>query len=333
MSRSTQSIEPELIDKTMVEKRNVIHVAVAVILGDDGRVLLARRLENKHMGGLWEFPGGKVEDGEDIKHALSRELREELDIDASTFIPLIKTRHDYPDKSVLLDAWVVSGIQGEPKGNEGQLIQWVEQDCLNDYEFPEANKAIIRALQLPDRYMITGYFEEKETLFNKVSAALDNGIRLIQFRAHWLERGEYFRLAQKLSGFVHAEGGILIVKGDFSLLSESWCHGLHLASCQLSLMVKPLKCHVGQLLVASCHNEQEIKEAEAMAVDVITVSPVKSTSSHPQIMPLGEAAAAIQTDVAKVPVFWLGGMRMEDLRFARAHGAQGIAAIHEFWDC
>ena len=319
------------IEEVMVEKRKVVHVAVAVILGDDGRVLLARRPEDKHMGGLWEFPGGKVEAGEDIKLALNRELREELDIEVSVFSPLIKIRHDYPDKSVLLDTWVVSGIQGEPKGNEGQLIQWVEQDCLNDYEFPEANKVILRALQLPDHYMITGHFEEKETLFNRVSTALDNGIRLIQFRAHWLEENEYLRLAQELSGVVQAAGGTLIIKGDFSLLSEPWCHGLHLTSRQLTLPAKPEKRHVDQLLVASCHDEQQIKDAEAMAVDMITVSPIKPTSSHPQAIPLGFEQAANLTDVAKVPVFWLGGMGLGDIEVACQSGAQGIAAIRSFW--
>ncbi|ELT92266.1 hypothetical protein CAPTEDRAFT_130342, partial [Capitella teleta] len=137
-----QNIEPDKL-----ERRKVVHVAVAVILGEDGRILLARRPENKHMGGLWEFPGGKVEAEEDVKHALNRELREELDIKVTTFFPLIKIRHDYPDKSVLLDTWVVSGIQGEPKGNEGQLIQWVEKGNLIEYEFPEANKVILMALQ------------------------------------------------------------------------------------------------------------------------------------------------------------------------------------------
>ncbi len=315
----------------MVEKRKVVHVAVAVIIGDDGRVLLARRPEDKHMGGLWEFPGGKVEAGEDIKFALNRELREELDIEVSVFFPLIKIRHDYPDKSVLLDTWVVSGIQGEPKGNEGQLIQWVEKNSLNDYEFPEANKVILRALQLPDRYMITGPFEEKETLFNKVSAALDNGIRLIQFRAHWLEESEYLRLAQELSGLVQTAGGTLIIKGDFSLLLEPWCHGLHLTSPQLGLAVKPEKRHPGQLLVASCHDEQQIQDAEAMAVDFITVSPVKKTQSHPEASPLGLVKALALTEAAKVPVFWLGGMGLDDLDIAQQRGAQGIAAIHEFW--
>ncbi|USE39793.1 Nudix family hydrolase [Endozoicomonas sp. SCSIO W0465] len=314
----------------MVEKRKVVHVVVAVILGDDGRVLLARRPDDKHMGGVWEFPGGKVEPGEDIRQALNRELREELDIGVATFLPLIKIRHDYPDKSVLLDTWVVSGVQGDPKGNEGQLIRWVEKERLNDYEFPEANKIILRALQLPDRYMITGHFVEKETLFNNVSAALDNGIDLIQFRAHWLEQGEYLRLAQELSGFVQAAGGRLMVKGDFSLLSESWCHGLHLTSRQLGFLVKPEKRHISQLLVASCHDREQIKAAEAMLVDFITLSPVKRSTSHPETIPLGLGQAEMLTGVAKVPVFWLGGMSQGDTDLARQLGAQGIAAIQAF---
>ena len=320
-----------MVKKSKVDNKNVIHVAVAVILGDDGRVLLAKRPEEKHMGGLWEFPGGKVAPGEDIKAALNRELGEELGIEVATFLPLIKIRHDYPDKSVLLDTWVVSGIRGEPTGNEGQLIQWVEKDCLDNYGFPEANKAILKALQLPDRYMITGDFVDQKALFNGVSTALENGIRLIQFRAHWLAKRDYLQLAQALAGFVQTAGGTLIIKGDASLLSECWCHGLHLTSRQLGSGIKPEKQHPRQLLAASCHDQEQIAAAEAMGVDFITLSPVKATASHSGAIPLGLDRAEILTAVAKVPVFWLGGMNQEDTHLARRSGARGIAAIQAFW--
>ncbi|MFK0571433.1 Nudix family hydrolase [Endozoicomonas sp.] len=327
-----QSIGPDVLDKR-ADKRKVIHVAVAVILGEDGRILLARRPENKHMGGLWEFPGGKVESGEDVQTALNRELHEELDIQVSTFMPLIKVRHDYSDKSVLLDTWVVGGITGEPKGNEGQLIQWVEKQSLVRYQFPEANKVILRALQLPDRYMITGYFNDEETLFKKVSSALSAGVRLIQFRAHWLDESEYLKLARRLSKRVQTQGGTLIIKGRLSLLMEPWCHGLHLTSHQLGLAVTPERRHADQLLVASCHDEKQIKYSEVMTVDFITVSPVKPTQSHPGAKPLGMDQAAKLTETATVPVFWLGGMSLDDIKGARRLGAQGVAAIHEFWGC
>lgn len=84
-----------------------VHVAAAVIRDASGKILIARRADTQHQGGLWEFPGGKVEDGEAVQAALSRELQEELGIVVSAARPLIKVQHDYPDKQVLLDVWEV----------------------------------------------------------------------------------------------------------------------------------------------------------------------------------------------------------------------------------
>lgn len=124
----------------------VIHVAVGVILGSDGRILLARRPDHLHMGGRWEFPGGKVEEGETVQQALARELREEVAIEVEALQPLTEIRHDYPEKTVLLDTWWVTEFAGEPQGREGQEIAWVEVSGLADYRFPDANQPIIDAL-------------------------------------------------------------------------------------------------------------------------------------------------------------------------------------------
>tara|TARA_R110000850_G_scaffold161207_1_gene285632 strand:+ start:23754 stop:24158 length:405 start_codon:yes stop_codon:yes gene_type:complete len=124
-----------------------IHVAAAVILAADQRILIARRHENKHQGGLWEFPGGKVESDETVAAALHRELREELAISVQSAEPFIEVQHDYADKAVLLDVWWVRAFSGQPQGNEGQPLQWVTVAELADYAFPAANQPIIDALQ------------------------------------------------------------------------------------------------------------------------------------------------------------------------------------------
>ena len=123
-----------------------VHVAAAVILGSDGCVLIARRPAHVHQGGLWEFPGGKVEAGETVVEALSRELHEELAIEVVTAEALLEVRHDYPDKSVLLDVWCVTEFAGKPVGNEGQPLCWVKVEQLQDYPFPAANQPIIKAV-------------------------------------------------------------------------------------------------------------------------------------------------------------------------------------------
>lgn len=126
-----------------------IHVAVAVIVhqNDSNKILIAKRPERVHKGGLWEFPGGKVEQGEHVFEALARELEEELAIFVLQAEPFINIQHDYPEKFVLLDVWKVTEFSGDAKGNEGQAIEWVSVSQLNEYVFPEANKTIIDELQ------------------------------------------------------------------------------------------------------------------------------------------------------------------------------------------
>lgn len=125
---------------------NLVHVAAAVIHRGDGSILIARRPVHVHQGGLWEFPGGKVEGGETVTQALARELCEELAIQVVAAEPLLVVRHDYPDKAVLLDVWCVTEFAGEPVGNEGQPLCWVGVAQLRDYPFPEANQPIIEAV-------------------------------------------------------------------------------------------------------------------------------------------------------------------------------------------
>ena len=126
---------------------SALHVAVGVILDAQRRILLSRRAADAHQGGLWEFPGGKVEDGESLQAALARELREELDIVPGRTSPLLQVRHDYGDKQVLLDVHVVWDFSGEPRGLEGQPLAWVAVAELDSYDFPAANLAIVAAVR------------------------------------------------------------------------------------------------------------------------------------------------------------------------------------------
>ena len=134
------------MQNTAANKR--VHVAVGVIFNSQGQILIARRHDDAHQGGLWEFPGGKVESDESVCDALARELHEELgiNIQASSCKPLIEIRHDYSDKVVLLDVWTVSEFDGEASGKEGQPLRWVDRSQLSGYDFPAANIAIIDAI-------------------------------------------------------------------------------------------------------------------------------------------------------------------------------------------
>lgn len=125
---------------------SLVHVAVGVVLNSHNEVLIALRAKQAHQGGLWEFPGGKVEVDETIQQALVRELKEELDIIAECFEPLVVIEHDYGDKTVRLDVWLVTQFDGDPVGCEGQQVKWSTIDELTRYEFPAANKKIIEKI-------------------------------------------------------------------------------------------------------------------------------------------------------------------------------------------
>jgi 8-oxo-dGTP diphosphatase len=131
-----------------------VQVAVAIILNDEDKVLLALRSPEQHQGGLWEFPGGKVEAGESVNEALKREIREELNITITAAEPLLPVKHDYSDKSVCLDVWWVTDFQGTPQGHEGQKIRWCAICDLQEDEFPAANAPIISAIQANKRELL-----------------------------------------------------------------------------------------------------------------------------------------------------------------------------------
>lgn len=131
---------------------DAVHVAVGVIFNSQqNKILIAKRPEHLHQGGLWEFPGGKVGIGESVDQALARELFEEVGITPIQAQPLMGVHHDYSDKQVFLDIWTVTQFSGDAKGAEGQQIEWVSvQDLLgaqSQYQFPAANQSILDRLK------------------------------------------------------------------------------------------------------------------------------------------------------------------------------------------
>lgn len=122
-----------------------VHVAVGVII-QDGSIFLTKRHKEAHQGGKWEFPGGKVEEGETVAEALHRELQEEISIDVLSAQSLIVIEHDYGDKKVILDVYIVDNFLNEPSAQEGQEEEWFEIDQLSSLDFPKANEAIVEKL-------------------------------------------------------------------------------------------------------------------------------------------------------------------------------------------
>ncbi|VXD02702.1 conserved hypothetical protein [Pseudomonas sp. 8Z] len=308
-----------------------VHVAAAVIRGIDGRILIARRPQDKHQGGLWEFPGGKVEEGEAVSVALARELEEELAIRPTVARPLIQIRHDYPDKQVLLDVWEVTAFTGEPHGAEGQPLAWVSERQLLGYEFPAANKPIVAAARLPERYLITPDGIESADLLSGVRAALAQGARLIQLRAPNMFDAQYRDLAVDIQGLCAGKAQLML-KGPLEWLGDFPAAGWHLTAEQLRKYAAHGRPFPEQRwLAASCHSAEELELAMQMGVDFVTLSPVQATATHPEAQPLGWEAASELLTQCNLPAYLLGGVGPADIERAWQIGAQGVAGIRAFW--
>lgn len=121
-----------------------IHIVAGIIFNQDkSQIFITKRPDNLHKGGFWEFPGGKVEEGESVEQAMTRELEEEVGIEVTEQHLFEHLEYDYPEKSLKFDFIVISKFNNEPYGKEGQEGHWVDIAKLANYQFPEANVPIL----------------------------------------------------------------------------------------------------------------------------------------------------------------------------------------------
>lgn len=307
-----------------------LHVAVGVVQNQTGQVLIALRPEHTHLGGLWEFPGGKLETGEGVQDALRRELHEELAIDAIPHRPLIKVRHRYPDRRVLLDVWRVNCFNGIPIGMQGQTVCWVEPEHLPDYAFPAANHPIVTAVRLPAHYAILDYDGDGTLLMKRLHQLLDAGIRLMQFRAKGLNTHQYNTWAEPVIRLSQARGAKMLLNTDVDNPAIRTANGLHLSASRLMSLSKRPALPDSAWLGASCHNMKELCQAQRIGVDFALLSPVLPTPSHPGQAGMGWEAFAQAVDSVNLPVYALGGLSPSDTETAWHHGGHGVAGIRGF---
>ena len=122
-------------------------VAAGVLCDSRGRVLIAERLDDGPVQGCWEFPGGKINDGETASQALLRELAEELGVEVTDFSSFMNLKYEYDDRVVAIEFFIVNGWRGDPVGREGQALRWVAADSLNEKELLPADAPVIEALR------------------------------------------------------------------------------------------------------------------------------------------------------------------------------------------
>ncbi len=311
-----------------------IQVVAGVIRDTRGRVLIQRRDPHAHQGGLWEFPGGKLEPGESVQSALRRELDEELGITVERARPLIRVRHAYPERRVLLDVWCVERYRGAVEPRLGQPLDWVAPEALRAEAFPAADRPVLAALRLPDRYLITPEpAAGRERFLERLERCAASGQRLIQLRAHSLGADALRALAEEALARCRRHGARLLINGPARLALEVGADGVHLGARALrSLATRPLpSVSEGFWVAASCHDARELEQAARVGVDFAVLSPVCATPSHPGTRPLGWDTFAALIERAPFPVYALGGVGPDDIGTAQRCGAQGIAAIRALW--
>jgi len=327
---------------------NPLQVAVGVVKNPEGKILISLRHDDLHQGGLWEFPGGKIEPSETVEQALTRELKEELNITVTAATPLITINHQYPELAVQLNVFLVEQFSGVAKSLEGQPFKWVNPAELEHYAFPAANQPIITAARLPHHYAILDDADESLLLTN-LQKILNRGVKLIQARLKNLPPAAVAKFIEQAYPLCQQQQAVLLINSAVDYSGE--VDGIHLTGRDL-MALRPysgqalrlgsgqsLRLLSGQALTtrpkwlaASCHNLEQLQQAQNIGVDFVVLAPVLATQTHPGAASLGWEQFADLVAQANLPVYALGGMTESSLITARQSGGQGIAAIRAFLD-
>ena len=224
----------------------------------------------------------------------------------------------------------MSQWQGEPVGLEGQALSWQDPKQLNVGPMLPANAPILAALNLPCIYAISHLSEMGEALFvERLKLALARGLRMIQVREKQLSAVDLIKFTQQVIALAAPYGAKVLINSDCDTAKSFNLAGLHLSAHHLMSMQKKPE---GIICGASCHNAQELAQAQQLDLDYVLLSPVKQTLSHQDAKPLGwQEFSRLITD-CRLPVYALGGMHPIALHEARLHGAHGIAMQRGAWD-
>lgn len=297
-------------------------LVVAGVLRDPaGRILLAKRPQGKHLAGLWEFPGGKMEPEETVEEALRRELQEELGIEVLESLPLIEVHHAYPEKTIRLKIFEVVSYRGTPRGLEGQELGWWPPEMLEELPLPEADRPVVKAVQLPAFGVILEGLDDYEGRFELL---LDRGVRLIYLRARNRPPQAYRELTERLLPLLEQNPKALLMVRDASLPPHPQLV-LHLDDARLQRTHQ--RPREWRWLSAACHSLAKLKRAEKVGVDFALLAPIEKTPTHPEAQPIGWEKAACWLRAVNFPVYLLGGMVLSDWKRARRIGAQGVFGI------
>jgi 8-oxo-dGTP diphosphatase len=300
----------------------ITEVAAAVI-ERPGEFLLAQRPAGKPYAGFWEFPGGKIEPGEDARAALVRELREELGIEVREATPWITRIYAYSHATVRLRFFRVTAWDGEPQSLEDQAIRWQAVGAPDVSPMLPANAPVLSALALPAVMVVSDAQRMGiEAWVHALDACVASQRVLVQLREKSLPRLRVQHLLSRVLARTAPVGIPVVVNSDCGAYPQGG--GVHLAAADL--MASPSRPEA-PLVGASCHDARELDQAAALGLDYAVLGPVKATASHPGAAFLGwERFAELARD-RPMPIYAIGGLARADLAEAKRHGAHGVALL------
>ncbi|HEX6634082.1 MAG TPA: Nudix family hydrolase [Usitatibacter sp.] len=300
----------------------ITEVAAAVI-ERPGEFLLAQRPAGKPYPGYWEFPGGKIEPGEDAHAALVRELREELGIEVREATPWITRVYAYTHATVRLHFFRVTRWDGEPRPLEDQDIRWQRAGAPDVAPMLPANAPVLAALALPSVMIVSNASALGiDAWVWRLAARLVDETLLVQVREKGMEHQRLQHLLSRTLARAEPSGSRVVVNSDCGLFPQA--AGVHLTARALrEAAERPPAALAG----ASCHDAAELDRAAALGLDYAVLGPVKPTASHPGAPALGWARFAELVHDRPMPVYAIGGLAREDLAEARRHGAHGVALL------
>jgi 8-oxo-dGTP diphosphatase len=302
---------------------NITDVAVAIFEKADGSFLLSSRPEGKPYPHYWEFPGGKIEPGEDVFAALVRELVEELNVTITHATPWFAFIMRYTHATVRLHCWRVQAWHGEMRGMEGQHFEWQTIDALRVSPTLPGCVPIFKALKLPRTYAITNATElGVDAYLIQLDRQLSRGLKLIQVRETTFPPDALARFAKDVVVRAHKYGAMVLVNAEIALANSIGADGVHLNAAQLAYT--PARPEFS-MVAASTHSRAEIDRAGELGLDFAVLGSVKETLSHPGKTPLGWTQFRAFVDASPLPIFAIGGLHEVDRFDAIENGAHGLA--------
>ncbi|NJM32796.1 MAG: Nudix family hydrolase [Limnobacter sp.] len=327
-----------------------IDVAVAVVFNAQGDVLWGQRPQGKPYAGYWEFPGGKVEADETVWQALVRELQEELGITAQQGGPWFVMEHDYEHAKVRLHLYRVWQFEGTPRALEGQTLTWSSLQPGHLQPVLPATEPLLPVLAQPGVLAVSSYgLMGADAVASKLQPAQSppdsqrtgvapfvgksaGGMRVL-FREPELVGQTLVDAWQHCQQICSALTLDLICHSATALrLLEAGCelpHGLRVHLTQTHLETRPQFAPHWQVLGASVHDAASLQLAHARGLHYAVLGAVRATASHPGQGGMGWAAFQQLVQEARLPVYAIGGLGLDDWGEARIHGAHGLAMIRQ----